>query len=82
MAMAIRVKWRREVPIIVGEKEGKTKKRERREHNKGYEIRTNLRRKMVGQGAVKKGCKKERGERSKGKGEVDKKGQAKIQTGR
>jgi hypothetical protein len=31
---------------------------------------------------VRKGSEKERGERSKGKGEVDKKGQAKIQTGR
>ncbi len=34
---------------------------------------------MVGQGAVRKGSEKERGERSKGKGDVDKKGQVKIQ---
>jgi hypothetical protein len=47
-------------------------------------MRRNLRRKLkvVGQGTVRKGSEKERGERSKGKGEVDKKGQDKIQTGR
>ncbi len=60
----------------------KNEKGERREQNKEYEIRMNLRRKVLEQGAVRKRCIKERGESSKGKGEEDKKGQAKIQTGR